>query len=78
MAGCALSIIDVLIILIFYNPSGNMRALRAFEFFVMLLVLGVVVCFCFELTKITASVGEVFHGYLPSSTLIQSQAYVTS
>jgi metal iron transporter len=51
-----------------------MRGLRAFEFFVMLLVLGVVVCFCFELTKIQASVGEVFRGYLPSSTLVQSQA----
>lgn len=51
-----------------------MRALRGFEFFVALLVLGVVVCFCFELSKIHASVGEVFHGYVPSSTLVKSQA----
>lgn len=51
-----------------------MKALRAFELFVMCLVLGVVVCFCFELSKIKAPVNEVFRGYVPSSTLIQSQA----
>jgi len=51
-----------------------MRALRIFEYFVILLVVGVAICFCFELSKIKASVGEVFHGYLPSSTLVESQA----
>ena len=74
VAGCAISIVDVLIILVFYRPSGSMRALRTFEIFVMFLVLGVVICFCFELSKIKAPVGDVFHGFLPSSTLIQSQA----
>ncbi|KAF2449276.1 natural resistance-associated macrophage protein, partial [Karstenula rhodostoma CBS 690.94] len=74
VAGCAISIVDVLIILIFYRPSGSMRALRTFEIGVMCLVLGVVICFCFELSKIKAPVGDVFHGYVPSSTLIQSQA----
>jgi metal iron transporter len=74
VAGCAISIVDVLIILVFYRPSGTMKALRAFEFFVMALVLGVVVCFAFQLSKIKAPVGDVFKGYLPSSTLIQSQA----
>ncbi|KAF2025771.1 natural resistance-associated macrophage protein [Setomelanomma holmii] len=72
--GCALSIVDVLIILLFYSPSGSMRALRGFELFVALIVLGVVICFCFELSKIHASVGEVFHGYVPSSALVKSQA----
>jgi metal iron transporter len=51
-----------------------MRSLRAFEFFVTLLVLGVVICFCFELAKTKASVKEVFRGYLPSSTLVHPQA----
>jgi metal iron transporter len=51
-----------------------MRALRTFEFFVMVLVLGVVVCFAFELSKVKAPIGDVFKGYLPSSTLIKSQA----
>lgn len=75
VAGCAISIIDVLIILFFYNPSGmSMRALRIFEAFVALLVLGVVVCFCFQLSLIkNTSIGEVFKGYLPSAALIQSK-----
>jgi len=75
VAGCAISIVDVLIILIFYRPTGSMRGLRAFELFVMALVLGVVTCFCFELSKLKGvSVGQVFRGYVPSSTLIRSKA----
>lgn len=74
VAGCAISIIDVLIILFFYNPKGSVRALRAFEIFVMVLVLGVVICFCFQLSLIKhTSVGEVFRGYLPSSAIIKSK-----
>lgn len=49
-----------------------MKGLRAFEFFVMALVLGVVVCFIIQLTLIQdTSVGEVFKGYLPSSALVE-------
>jgi len=80
VAGCAISIVDVLIILFFYNPTGmSMRALRLFELFVALLVLGVVVCFCFQLSLIkNISVGEVFRGYLPSSALVQSKGLYQS
>ena len=76
VAGCAISIVDVLIILIFYRPSGTMRGLRLFELFVALLVLGVVVCFCYQLSLIkNTGVGEVFKGYLPSKVLIESKGY---
>ncbi len=79
VAGCALTIVDVLIILIFYNPSGSMRRLRAFEFFVIALVLGVVICFCIELSIIKdTSVGEVFKGYLPSSAVVKDQGLYLS
>jgi len=72
-AGCALAILDVLIILLVYNPSGNsMRALRIFEFFVVALVLGVTACFCFELSKIqNAGIGEVMRGDIPSSVVLE-------
>ncbi|RFU77178.1 transporter smf2 [Trichoderma arundinaceum] len=74
VAGCALSILDVMAILIFYRPDGSMKGLRVFEFFVLLLVLGVVICFCIQLSLIkhTTTVGEVFKGYLPSSAIVQS------
>ena len=56
-----------------------MLALRAFEIFVMLLVLGVVVCFCIQLSMIEGStVGEVFRGYLPSAAVVESNGYLTS
>ncbi|RFU27725.1 hypothetical protein B7463_g8621, partial [Scytalidium lignicola] len=74
VAGCAISIVDVLLILLFYNPNGSMKGLRAFEMFVAALVLGVVVCFIIQLSLIKdTTVGEVFKGYLPSSAIIQSQ-----
>ncbi|KAK4164496.1 natural resistance-associated macrophage protein-domain-containing protein [Cladorrhinum sp. PSN259] len=75
VAGCALSILEVLLILLFYRPSGSMRGLRAFEFFVMLLVLTVVVCFCIQLSLIKdTAAGEVFRGYLPSRFLVEQTA----
>ncbi|KAK4982178.1 NRAMP-like transporter smf-3 [Elasticomyces elasticus] len=74
VAGCAISIVDVMATLIFYKPEGSMRGIRYFEYFVMGLVLAVVICFCIQLSYIRdTSVGEVFRGYLPSSVLIQGQ-----
>lgn len=56
-----------------------MRRLRAFEFFVTALVLGVVVCFCIELSLLKdTSVGEVFKGYLPSSAVIKGEGVYLS
>ncbi|KAL2866613.1 NRAMP family metal ion transporter [Aspergillus lucknowensis] len=73
VAGCAITLADVLFILIFYRPNGSMWGLRLFEFFVMALVLGVVICFCIQLSLIKEqSVGDVFRGYLPSSAIVQS------
>ncbi|KAH8197339.1 hypothetical protein TruAng_008505 [Truncatella angustata] len=74
VAGCALSILDVMFLLFFYRPQGSMKGLRVFEIFVGLLVLAVVVCFCIELSHIeNTSVGHVFKGYLPNSAVIQGE-----
>ncbi|KAJ5138818.1 uncharacterized protein N7515_003666 [Penicillium bovifimosum] len=79
VAGCAITLVDVLFILIFYRPNGTMWGLRLFEFFVMGLVLGVVVCFCIQLSLIeNQSIGEVFRGYLPSSAIVQSEGLYQS
>ncbi|KAL2005758.1 hypothetical protein VTN00DRAFT_10251 [Thermoascus crustaceus] len=79
VAGCAITLVDVLFILIFYRPNGSMVGLRAFEFFVMALVLGVVVCFCIQLSLIRDQpVGEVFRGYVPSSAVIQGSGLYQS
>ncbi|KAJ6089867.1 hypothetical protein N7467_005083 [Penicillium canescens] len=79
VAGCAITLVDVLFILLFYRPNGAMWGLRLFEFFVMALVLGVVVCFCIQLSLVRdQSVGEVFRGYLPSSAIVQSEGLYQS
>jgi len=80
--GCLITVVDVLVILIFYSPRGSMRRLHFFEYFVVALVLGVVVCFCVELSFIHhhqhTPVGEVFKGYLPSSTVVDGQGIYLS
>lgn len=74
VAGCAISIVDVVVLLIFYRPQGSMSGLRVFEFFVAALVLGVVICFSIELSLITVpDIGTLFRGYLPSSVLVESE-----
>ncbi|KAI0407172.1 natural resistance-associated macrophage protein-domain-containing protein [Xylaria palmicola] len=74
VAGCALSILDVFVILFFYRPNGSMSGLRVFEIFVMLLVLTVVVCFGIQLSLIRDTTpGEVFRGYLPSDVITKSE-----
>ncbi|KIL92261.1 manganese transporter [Fusarium avenaceum] len=74
VAGCAISIADVMVILLFYNPDKSMKGLRIFEFFILFLVMGVVICFCIQLSMIeNTSVGEVFKGYLPSSSIVEQQ-----
>jgi metal iron transporter len=79
VAGCAITIVDVLIILIFYRPNGSMTHIRIFEYFVILLVFGVTICFCFQLSYIrNASVGEVFRGYLPSSAVVDGNGIYLS
>ena len=56
-----------------------MRSLRAFEYFVMALVWGVVICFCLQLRYIEGTTPrEVFRGYLPSSTVVQGQGLYLS
>jgi metal iron transporter len=78
MAGCALSIVDTLFILLFYRPEGSMRGLRLFEAFIAALVLAVVVCFCVQLSMIEDTpVGEVFRGYLPSAEIFRSEGCVS-
>ncbi|KAG5984014.1 hypothetical protein E4U55_006379 [Claviceps digitariae] len=74
VAGCALSILDVMVILFFYRPDRSVKGLRLFEAFVCLLVLGVVICFCIQLSLIQSSVGQIFRGYLPSGELVEAEA----
>ncbi|KAI1099848.1 natural resistance-associated macrophage protein [Jackrogersella minutella] len=74
VAGCAISILDVMIILLFYRPNDSVRGLRIFEFFVMFLVMAVVICFCIQLSLIeNTTPGEVFLGYVPNDSITQSK-----
>ncbi|KAH7194991.1 transporter protein SMF2 [Fusarium oxysporum] len=56
LAGYAISMIDVLVSVVFYRPEGPIKGLRIF--------------FCIQISLIhNTSPGQVFKGYLPSSSL---------
>ncbi|TDZ17073.1 Manganese transporter SMF1 [Colletotrichum orbiculare MAFF 240422] len=79
LACVILTIVDVAFIVLFYRPDGSMRGLRLFEIGVCFLVLGVVVCFCIQLSLIqNTTVGQVFRGFLPSASIIQNQGLYQS
>ena len=79
VAGCAITLADVLILLLFYHPDGTMTGTRMFEMFVTCLVLGVVGCFCVELSYIrNSTVREVFLGYVPSSAVVNGDGIYLS
>ncbi|KAH3688504.1 hypothetical protein WICPIJ_000494 [Wickerhamomyces pijperi] len=78
--GVLITILDVLVILLFYKPESNsMRNVRAFEFFVGLFVLATCVCFGIELCKIDVQdPWEIARGYLPSTALLEEKGLYLS
>jgi metal iron transporter len=76
--GVALTVIDVLLVLMVYQPTGPLNIVRYFEYMVAILVFVVVVCFGIELGKISADVGEVLNGFLPSKDLVESSGLYLS
>ena len=74
VAGSAISTLDALVILLFHRSEGSMKGLRVFEAFIICLALGVVACFCIQMSLVRDTTGgEVIMGYLPSRSLIEQQ-----
>lgn len=73
--GVILTVLDVLIILMFYKPEGsNMKEVRMFEFFVGSLVTATCCCFLVELFKISVPDKKLlFQGFLPTSVIFKEQ-----
>lgn len=79
VAGVALTIVDVVLVLLAYQPGRGMLTVRVFEMGVTILVLIVVVCFAVQLAKIPPlPVGDVFRGYLPSNEVISGNGMYLS
>jgi metal iron transporter len=65
-AACVLSVVETLLILLFYSPTGQLRRIRLFEIFVALLVIAVFCTVCVALSMVTQSPRDVLLGYVPS------------
>lgn len=77
--GVLITVIDVLFVLLAYNPNGPIKFVRYFEYFVTVLVAGVVICFGFELSAIKPhNPGDIIKGFFPSKTLLEPKAVYLS
>lgn len=77
--GVAVTVVDVLLVLLAYRPNGPLKIVRYFEYLVSSLVFIVVVCFAIELYSIgPTDHGAIFRGFLPSSELLEEQGLYLS
>ncbi|WFD35584.1 Manganese transporter smf1 [Malassezia cuniculi] len=68
-AGVLLTSADVFLVLIMYHPTTGVRL---FESFIGILVLVVLACFAVLIGRVQPDWGDVFYGYVPSSTVVES------
>lgn len=79
MAGVAITIVDVLLVLLAYKPGKGMKTVRIFEYVVAMLVIAIIICFAIELARIPKTpVGHVFKGYLPTSRMLEKNGLYIS
>lgn len=65
-----ITIVDVIFVLIAYRTDTSLlKFVKIFEYAVGCLVMIVVICFAVELSQITANVGQVFRGFVPSKEM---------
>jgi metal iron transporter len=77
-AGCAISVVETLFVLLFYTPEGKLRRIRLFEYFVAILVLVMFVTICVALSMVSAEAGPVFRGFVPSREIFVDQGLYDS
>ncbi|KAH3660454.1 hypothetical protein OGAPHI_007040 [Ogataea philodendri] len=75
--GVLLTVLDVLVILLAYNPDGSLKQIRKFEVFVSTFVLLAFGCFIVLVNKVDIeSKSQLFEGFLPSWQLFNSKESV--
>ncbi|WFD29598.1 Manganese transporter smf1 [Malassezia sp. CBS 17886] len=73
--GVLLTSADVFLILAVYRPN---MGVRIFETLIGVLVMIVLACFIVLLVRVDPNWGDVFYGYVPSSTIIDAQGLYVS
>ena len=80
-AGVAITVVDVMAILLFYQKDGSKGVTRTqiFELAIAALVVALATCLSVELSKISGvNAGEVLRGYIPSGTIFRGGALYAS
>lgn len=68
-AACVISVVETLLVLLFYTDTGELRRVRIFEAFVSVLVVVVFVTICIALSMVdhsSTTTREILRGYVPS------------
>lgn len=73
-AGVCITLIDVLIVMMAYQPGANLKFVKMFEMIVATLVFIVIICFCVQLSYLkNVDVRTLFRGWIPSHEMIEGQ-----
>ncbi|KAI0778829.1 natural resistance-associated macrophage protein [Trametes elegans] len=75
-AGVLITASDVLVLLALRDPMAG-RPVRMFELFIAVLVFIVLICMAIIISKASVHWGDAFFGFVPSHTVIQSDALYT-
>lgn len=79
IGGVFITITDVLLVMLAYKPEGGMKAVRILELLTMGLIFSLIVLFCVLLARIpSVNPGNIFLGYVPSSSVIDGDGIVLS
>ncbi|CDO73418.1 hypothetical protein BN946_scf185013.g52 [Trametes cinnabarina] len=76
-AGVLLTASDVLLLLALRDPMAG-RPVRLFELFIAILVFIVLICMAIIISRARVHWGDAFFGFIPSHTVIRSDALYTS
>ena len=77
-AACVITAVDTVIILLFYSPTGTLRNIRYFEWFMCSIVGAMVICSAIAVAQVHPDAGPVFKGGLLSKDMFTGAGLVST
>jgi metal iron transporter len=77
-AACVITAADTVIILLFYSPTGTLRNIRYFEWFMCSIVAAMVITAAIAVAQVHPDAGAVFKGGLPSRDMFVGDGLIST
>jgi metal iron transporter len=77
-AACIITTADTIIILAFYSPTGTLRSVRYFEWFMCGMVAAMLITAAIAVAQVTPDAGQLFMGGLPSRDMFVGDGLIST